>query len=195
MKKPGNSVLMVFQGLLFVFCILCCIYTIVMGGGHGALRGPAIVSIAALAASVFYAVSGYKKSAAKAHKLMLTLSAAAALMCILLVVYDVEALEAHRFMSGLAAVAYGLCFGLYLILTFVPDLGRKKSNTLIVVIFIVFTALYLYSQINFPGPIFSDGSRYNVMRNMNLVSMMALALNAGICNHFKYVDKAMRGRK
>ncbi len=194
MKKPLNTVLMVIQGILLVYCILGSIYTIAMGGGHG-LRGPAIVCLAALAATAYYVFSGYKKSSANVYKLMLTLCAAASLMYIVPTVYDVQSITAQPFMPALAATAYGLCFGLYLLLAYVPDLGKTRSNTLIVIIFVIFFALYLYNQICFPGPFVSDGTRYDYMRNLGILSMAALAVNAGICNHFKYEDKAKRGRK
>lgn len=195
MKKGISIFVMAFQALSILYCLLSCIYTLVMGGGTGAQRGPAILCLAALAATVYYICKGHKKTAANAFKLMLLLSAAAAIMCLLPHFYDLDLIGEMPNGAAIIAIAYALCFGLYLVLALVPDLGKARSNTLIVIIFCIFAALIVFYQINRPGAVLTSGTQVNSMRIMRLSCMGCLALNAGTCNYFKYVDKASRGSK
>ena len=58
MKNEKNAAVMALQGLLITFCMLCCIYTIVMGTGSDGQQLPAITCLAALAATVYYVYWG-----------------------------------------------------------------------------------------------------------------------------------------
>lgn len=195
MKKALNVILMVFHALVILFCMLSCIYTIAKGGENIGLRIPAVVTLAALISAVYYAISGYKKSVATAHKTMLTFCGAASLMCIFSLMYETKIVASYPFLAAFTAVLFGVCFGLYLVLAFVPNLGKLKSNVIIIIVFVVFYTLYYVCQIAFPGSLIGDGTKYDTMRNMSLVCMSALAFNAGICNHFKYEDKSNRKKE
>ena len=195
MKKSITAIVMGIQALAILFCVLSCIYMIVMGGGQGAQRGPAILCLAALAATVYYIAKGHQKTAAKAFKAMLLLCAAASVLCLLPHIYDSALISAMPNAAAFIAIGYALCFGLYLVLALVPDLGKRRSNAIILIVFCVFFAIALFYQINYPGIIFGDGTRADTMRIMRLTCMYWLAVNAGTCIHFKYVDKASRGSK
>jgi len=195
MKKNTGVIVMWIQVLAVLFCILSCLYILVMGGGQGAHRGPAIVCLAALIATALYTSKGYKKNAAKDYKVMLLLCAAASLLCLLPLIYNSDLIINRTGLAAVLALGYALCFGLYLVLALVPDLGRTKSNTIIIIIFCIFAAATVFFTIYRPGMLFGDGTRADTMRIMRLNCMSWLAVNAGTCNYFKYVDKASRGSK
>lgn len=195
MKKNISVIEMGIQALAILYCVLSCIYTIFMGGGEGAQRGPAILCLAALAATVFYIAKGHTKSAAKSFKVMLLLCAAASVMCLLPHLYDIDLISAAPNAAAFIAIGYALCFGLYLVLALVPDLGKTKSAIIIGAIFCIFVVIHVFFQITLPGALISDGSRADSMRLMRMTCMCCLSLSAMICIHFKYVDKAARGSK
>lgn len=195
MKKTASILIICIQVLLLAFCALCCVYTIVMGAGSGGQQLPAVTALIALIATAYYALGQYRKVAAKAYKIMLLFCALASLMCIVPHMYNMDAISLRPIGSIVCVIGYAVCFGLYLILALVPDLGKAVTGVLIAVIFCGFFAVHLSSIILRPGPIFGDGTRFDTMRIMRHTCMWALALNVGICSYFKYKDKAARGSK
>ena len=195
MKNEKNAAVMALQGLLITFCMLCCIYTIVMGTGSDGQQLPAITCLAALAATVYYVYWGYSKSGANAFKTMLLFCALAALMCIVPALYNKEMISRLPTATTLCVLGYAVCFGLYLILALVPDLGKKKTFAIILFLFLFHEAVFFTTLILQPGAVVSDGTRFDSMRGMRLSCMVVLDINTAICSYFKYRDKAARGSR
>lgn len=123
---------------------------------------------------------------------MLLCCALASLMCLVPLAYDTEAIANWQFGVALCSVVYALCFGAYLILALVPNLGKVKSDALIGFTFAAHLAVYIFLRINQPA---AGDSIFSTMRAMRHHCMFLLALVVLICNYFKYRDKAARGSK
>lgn len=193
MNKKPNKVIMIVQFLLAIFCALCCIYTIIMGDDSGAQQLPAFTILTALISTVYYAMNGYQKDVSSMYKTMMILCAISALMCIVPHMYNYEIINNMPVRSTLCVLGFALSFSFYLMLAFVTDLGERKTNILIAMIFFFFLIVFVSSIVTQPGSMFGDGTRYDSMRSMRHFSMMVLAINAGICSYFKYQDKKVRG--
>ena len=195
MRREGNTALMALQGIVIAFCVLSCIYTIFMGSGSDGQQLPAITCLAALAATVYYIYWGYTKAAANAYKTMLLFCALAALICIVPALYNSEAISRIPTATTLCVLGYALCFGLYLILALVPDLGKKKTFAIILFLFLFHEAVFFTTLFLQPGAIVGDGTRFDTMRGLRHSCMVVLDINAWICSYFKYRDKAARGSR
>ena len=195
-KKGVNKVVFAVHVLLVVYCILCCNYTVIMGTGGGGQQVPAIVAMAALCSTLYYMFSGYKKSAAKSYKLMMILCGAVSLTCLFPHTYNSVVLNESTFAAAICSMGYAVGFGLYLMLAFVPDLGKTKSMIILAVIFCAYLSVLIFSIVNQPGVMISDsGTRYDSMRIMRHTTTTVLAANAAVCTYFKYEDKSARGSK
>ena len=189
MNKTINTVILAIQGFVLVFCALCCVYTIVLGSGSGGMQLPAAAILVALCATAYYALEGHKKSAAGSYKIMLLLNALSSLLCIVPHMFNMDAINEVPIWSTITVIGYVLCFGAYLVLALVPDLGMKKSNILIIFIFAVYMIVFINSVRLRPGAMLGDGTRFDSMRIMRHLCMWQMAINTGICNYFKYQDK------
>ncbi len=195
MRKVINMAAMALQGIIIAFCALSCIYTIYMGTGSAGQQLPALTCLMALAATVYYMVKGYTKAAAVAYKVMLLFCALAALMCIVPTLYNAEAFSNIPIAVTLCVLGYAVCFGLYLILALVPNLGKRATFSIIIFMFLFHEAVFWTTFILQPGTVIRDGTRFDTMRELRHSCMVVLAVNAGICSYFKYRDKAARGSK
>ena len=195
MKNRITTVIMVILGLDVLFCAGCCVYTIVKGGGSGGQQLPAFTCLAALIATAHYAFMGYRKSAAKAFKAMLLCCALASLMCLVPLTYNVDAISSWPLGAALCAIGYAMCFGAYLILALVPDLGKARSYALIAFALCVHLAVYVFVQIKQPSAAGEGGNLYHTMRAMRHHCMFLLDIVVWLCDYFKYRDKAARGSK
>jgi hypothetical protein len=178
-----------------LFCAGCCVYTIIKGGGSGNQQLPAITCLFALIATAHYVFKGHKKSAANAFKIMLGCCALASLMCLVPLTYNLDAINNWPLAASLCAIGYALCFGAYLILALVPNLGKARSYALIAFAFLVHIAVYLFIKINRPAALGEEGSTYYTMRAMRHHCMFLLDIVVWFCDYFKYRDKAARGSK
>ncbi len=194
MKSKFSYVILGLQVLSLLFCVLCCIYTLVMGAGEGIQRGSAIMCLGALVATAYYVLRGQKKSVAKAYKVMLLFCAAASIMCIVPHIYDTDLLSSMPNAVAIVIIGYAVCFGLFLILALVPDLGKVRTNVIILIIFCIYFATAIFFQIKQPG-LLAGGTRAGTIGIMRLTCMYWLAVNVGTCCYFKYQDKATRGSK
>ena len=192
-RSNRNRIVMIGHMVLMAVCALSCIYTIVRGAGSGGQQLPAVMCLAALVVTFWYAIQGYKKSAAKYFKLMMVFCAFASLLCIVPHMYNTAA---EGFMPTgyvLCTLGYALCFGIYLILALVPDLGLIKSSVLIGIVFLFYIVVFLFSVVNQTGTHTSGGASTDWMRVFRQATMWVLALSVGISIYFKYSDKARRG--
>ena len=189
MNKTANKILMVFNAFLIVYCALGCIYIIFMGSGS-AQQIPAFINLLSLCAMAYYALSGYKKSSANAYKTVLVLNALACLFSIFPSFFLEVKNPTIAFSVRLGCL---LCFIGYLVLAFVKDLGRKKSNIIIILIFLIYLSVYIITLALKPGAMFGNsGTRFDTMRILRIQCMLITAANVGICNYFKYQDKKQR---
>ena len=188
-----NKIIMIVHAVVMLFCALTCVYTIIRGSGSGGQQLPAAMCLAALFVTLWYAIQGYKKSVAEYYKLMLWFCASSSLMCIVPHMYNTAA---EGFMPTgyvLCTLGYALCFGIYLILAFVPDLGRVKSSVLIGMVFLFYVVVFIFSIINKTETLTDGGASIDLMRIFRQATMWVLALSVGISTHFKYSDKFARG--
>ena len=188
-KTVINKIIFGINAFLMVYCALGCIYIIFMGSGT-AQRIPAFINLLSLCAMAYYALKGYKKNEANAYKTVLVLNALASLFCI----YPLFFLDGEMTTAVVISLGFLLCFAGYLVLAFVKDLGWKKSNIIIILMFIIFFVLYR-SMIAFqPGAMFNNGGTiFNTMSILRIQCMLITVANVGICNYFKYQDKKQRG--
>ena len=193
MRKKTDNIIMAVQGLVILYCSLTCIYTIVMGKETGGQQLPAAMCLAALIVAARYVLKGYVKEEAKVYKLMLLLSAATALLCLVPHVKDPDISQPIG--SILCTIGYILCCGLYLVLALVQDLGKTKSNIIVLVIFLFYLAVLISCLIYRPGMMMGEGTRADSMRIFRHICMIELAVNAGLSVYFKYRDKEARGSK
>ena len=170
-------------------------YTIVKGGGSGGQQLPAFTCLAALIATALYVFKGHRKSAAGAFKIMLAFCALASLMCLVPLTYNLDAINNWPVAAALCAVGYAMCFGAYLILALVPDLGKARSYALIAFSFAVHLAVYVFVKIKQPAAAGEGRSVYYTMRAMRYHCMFLLDIVVWFCDYFKYRDKAARGSK
>ena len=112
-----------------------------MGTGFGGQQLPAAIFLAALIASAWYAIKGYTKAGAKAYKIMLLFCAAASWLCIIPHMFNYDAINNRPIGSILCTLGYALSFDLYIILALVPDLGKRKSNIISAIIFMIYLAV------------------------------------------------------
>ena len=195
METPSNRnrIIMIVHAAVMVFCALTCAYTIVRGSGSGGQQLPAVMCLASLVVTFWYAIQGYKKTVAKYYKLMLGFCACASLMCIVPHMYNTAA---EGFMPTgyvLCTLGYALCFGIYLTLALVPDLGRVKSSMLVGIVFLFYVVIFIFSLTNKTGTLTTGGASTDWMRIFRQATMWVLALSVGISTHFKYTDKLARG--
>lgn len=196
MKNRITTVVMALLALDVLFCAGCCIYTLVKGGGSGGQQLPAITCLFALIATAHYAFMGYKKSAAGAFKVMLICCALASLMCLVPLTYNLDAINSWPVAAALCNIGYAMCFGAYLILALVPDLGKARSYALIAFAFCVHLAVYVFILIKQPGAAAGEGGKlFHTMRAMRHHCMFLLDIVVWFCDYFKYRDKAARGSK
>lgn len=190
-----NKLLIIGHMILVALCALTCLYTIFMGAGSGGQQFAAAMCLAALVATAWYAIKGYTKAEAKAYKIMMLFCAAASWLCIVPHMYNYDAINNRPIGSILCTLGYALSFGLYIILALVQDLGKRKSNIISAVIFMIYLAVLVSCLILRPGAIIADGTRFDSMRIYRHITMLTLAINSGICLYFKYRDKEARGSK
>jgi len=192
MKKGVNTAITIFQGLLALACAGICVYTIINGAGSNGQQWPAIACLLALVATLDYAFRGYRKSAARAYRVMILCCALASLLCLVPHTFNNTATAAAPVASALCAMGYAMCFGVYLLLAFVPDLGEAKSAGLLGFIFLIHLAVFICCLILQPGKFFGNGTIFDSMRAGRHFSILVLTINAAVCTHFKYTDKAER---
>ena len=191
-RKTISIILMVIHAIVILGCAASCVFTVVTGTNSGGQQLPAVFCFAALVMTAWYALKGYKKDDAFAFKLVLLFCSAASLVCLVPHMYNLDAINGRPIGAILCALGYAICFGLYLILAFVPDLGKVKSFCIITFIALVFTAVLLSSIILRPGML-AGGTKFDSMRIFRHACMVELALNVVICYYFKYRDKKARG--
>lgn len=195
MKDKVTKVVMALLALDVLFCAGCCVYTLIKGWGSGGQQLPAITCFAALIATAHYVLLGYKKSAAGAFKAMLICCAFASLMCLVPLTYNLDAINSWPVATALCNIGYAMCFGTYLILALVPDLGKARSYALIAFALCVHLGVYVFIKIKQPGIAGEGGSVFNTMRAMRHHCMFLLDIVVWFCDYFKYRDKAARGSK
>ena len=192
MKKRVNTVILVVQGLLALACAGYCIYMVVNGAGSGGQQWPAVACLLALLATLDYAFREYRKTAARAYKVMILCCALASLLCLVPHTLNYTASADAPVASSLCAIGYAMAFGAYLLIAFVPDLGETKSAALFGFIFLVHLAIFTCCLILQPGKLIGNGTVFDSMRAALHFSLLVVTVNAAICTHFKYVDKAER---
>ena len=188
-----NRTIMIVHAVVMLLCALSCIHTIVKGSGSGGQQLPAVMCLAALIVTFWYAIQGYKKSVANYYKLMLGFCACASLMCIVPHMYNSAAQGFMPTGYVLCTLGYALSFGIYLILALVPDLGMVKSGALIGVVFTFYVVIFIFSLVNQTETLTPGGSSTDLMRIFRQATMWVLALSVGISTYFKYTDKLARG--
>ena len=184
---------MFIHAAVMLLCAFSCIHTIVRGGGSGGQQLPAIMCLLALAVTFWYAIQGYKKSAANYFKTMLLICATASLICIVPHMYNTAADDNMPVGYVLCTLGYAISFGLYLTLALVPDLGKGKSFAIIAVIFAFYFMIFIMSIVRTTGDITPGGAAVDLMRVFRHATMWVLAVSVGISTYFKYRDKARRG--
>ncbi len=192
MKKGNYTVMTVIQCLLLLACAGYCIYTVINGAGSGGQQWPAIACLLAVVATLDYLLRGYRKAAARAYRIMVLCCALASLLCLVPHTFNYTATAQAPVASALCALGYGMCFGAYLLLAFVPDLGAAKSTALIGFVFLVHLAVFTCCLIMQPGKLIGNGTIFDSMRAARHFCILVLAVNVAICTHFKYTDKAER---
>lgn len=192
MKKKSNTVITIIQCLLALACAGYCIYTVINGAGSGGQQWPAIACLLALGATLDYMFRGYRKSAARAYRLMILSCALASLLCLIPHTFNHTVTAEAPVASALCAIGYAMAFGAYLLIAFVPDLGEAKSAALLGFIFLVHLAVFTCCLILQPGKLIGNGTIFDSMRAARHFSILVLTVNAALCTHFKYVDKAER---
>ena len=189
-KTVTNKIIFGLNAFLTVYCAAGCIYILFMGSGSGQVI-PAFINLLSLCAMAYYALKGYKKNDANTYKTVLVLNALASLFCIY-PLFFVENSETSAIIS--ISLRYLLCCAGYLVLAFVKDLGFKKSNAIIIVIFLIYLSIYITVLALVPGAMFGNsGTIFDTMRILRIQYMLITAANVGICNYFKYQDKKQRG--
>ena len=119
----------------------------------------------------------------------------ASLMCIVPHMYNSAAQGFMPTGYVLCTLGYALCFGIYLILALVPDLGMIRSSVLISIVFLFYMVIFIFSVVNRTGALTPGGASTDWMRVFRQATMWVLALSVGISIYFKYNDKARRGRQ
>lgn len=190
MKKRVHTVILVFQGLLALACAGYSIYMVI--NGAGGLRWPAAACLAALLATLDYAIREFRKAAARAYRGMILCCALASLLCLVPHTVSDAAAAGTPVVSALCAIGYALCFGAFLLIAFVPDLGEAKSAALLGFVFLAHLAVFTLCLIRLPGPVNGGGPSFELLRAALHFCILVLTVNAAICTHFKYVDKAER---
>jgi hypothetical protein len=109
--------------------------------------------------------------------------------------YNLDAINGSPVGAVLFALSYALCFGFYLMLAFVQDIGKLKSFLMIGFIFLFHLIALMFSMILRPGKMLGDGTSFDSMRIFRHTTMVVLAINVCICIYFKYRDKSARGSK
>ena len=192
MNKTLNKALMIFNAFLTAISALGCMRILVRGSGSNQ-QIPALITLVSLCAMAYYAFKGYKKSEANTYKTVLVLNALACLSCIYPLFFNNAGGPS---VFSLAGLGYLLCSIGYFVLAFVKDLGFKKSNAIIIAIFLIYLVIYIPVHTLKPGYLFGNsGTLFDTMRIRRLQCMLVTAANVGICNYFKYEDKKQRGSK
>ena len=190
MKKGIHTALMVIQGLLALVCIGYCTYIVL--NGSGGQQWPAAVCLPAVLMTLDYAVRGYRKTAVRAYRIMLVFCALASLLCLVPHTFNVRGAAEAPVASALCAIAYAMSFSAYLLIAFVPDLGKARSAVLHGFIFLAHLAVFICCLILQPRELIGNGTIFDSMRAARHISILALAINAAICTWFKYSEKAER---
>ena len=188
-KTITNKIILGLNAFLTVYCAAGCIFILFMGSGS-AQQIPAFINLVSLCAMAYYALKGYKKKEANVYKTVLVLNALASLFCI----YPLFFLDGQTSTAIIISLGFLLCCAGYLVLAFVKDLGFKKSNAIIIAIFVIFLCIYISVLVYQPGAMFDNGGTvFNTMGILRVQYMLITAANVGICNYFKYEDKKQRG--
>lgn len=190
MKKRVNTVILVFQGLLALACAGYCIYMVI--NGTGGRRWPAVACLLALLATLDYAIREYRKTAARAYKAMILCCGLASLLCLVPHTLHDAAASGAPAVAALCAIGYAMAFGAFLLIAFVPDLGETKSAVLFGFVFLVHLAVFTLCLIRQPGLFNGNGTDADPIGAVLHFSILVLTVNAAICTHFKYLDKAER---
>ena len=189
MNKTLNKTLNIFNTFLTAICVLGCLRILVRGSGSNQ-QIPAFITLVSLCAMAYYAYKGYKKNDANTYKTVLVLNALASLSCIYPLFFNNAGGPTA---VSVISLGYLLCSIGYFVLAFVKDLGFKKSNMIIILIFLIYLAIYISVHILKPGYLFGNsGTLFDTMRIRRLQCMLVTAANVGICNYFKYQDKKQR---
>lgn len=169
-RKAGyfNAALIAIAIVLKAICI---------GIGTSLSKVDSIICILALMFGLLYSLNGYKKDAAKNYKAFMYLyfiSNAFALTAPLAIEVD-----------ALILVSNIIMFVLVFILTFIQNLGVKKSTNVSMVILIITIIKFLYAVVKLGDSL----SIYSGFSSLALSCVLCVFVSA------KYKDKASRGTK
>ena len=175
-KKPLYKVVVVFNLLCIVFCLVAAALSMFVENAGKAFTLDAVFIILAMMAAAYYMLGGYSKNAAKYYKVFAAFAALSGLVTLITTCLNGN--------GALFVICDAIVFAIILYMTFSLNQGKKRSLSfcgIAVVLRVVGLIAFL---------VVGNASGVVVMR---YVSYIILACLLGIMTFAKYVDKDARG--
>ena len=179
--------------VIVIATLATCFYSLFICEGFGSGLIVDICHISAVIFSIFYALSGYKKDAAKHFHWFMASYAIAALIS-LIFLFSLHSGETNSVAIYALAFNRAVAYGILCILTVARDLGKKKSVVLGNALEILAIGAFFVSYITYPGAARGGIALYSQI-TISSAAEMCLATITNLMIVAKYKDKEARGSK